>query len=441
MKILKVHPVWRGAVSPDKQRQEMLDNLDDQITDIFFISCGKSGRGILQEPGEPGAAQADMDAIIGQTDIGQIGQGNKIAGNDPGFTKFQHGVELAAAQHAVTQMHIAIFILASLPPGKTGIHEELPVERIRHGIAQHFLPDRRMRRQKDHRLLTKLLQPVFFIGILDQKLRQQKADGHFPCNRTPRTMIGFRRNDIKRRCFRRRVVVLKILHDPQTGPVERRVPVSSRSDYFRQRKLQKITDRHPDITGPGFIKKKPADIRTLPGVDIGLVRHQILLEGRFGKISQLMPGETHPAVFPDAFRIVVQILLQIGHDFSGGIAGFGPPLCIGKVVGLLDNERQIYVVFISGNHRLQFRFTAGGRVRGRKRQRSGIQSQPVVLHLQDFRQRMVPPGRPVSFLCRKALQNIADSTHDLSPFISCLPRLRRKDNGSMLQYYEGIKIL
>jgi hypothetical protein len=47
MKILKVHPVWRGAVSPDKQRQEMLDNLDDQIADIFFISRGKSGRGVL----------------------------------------------------------------------------------------------------------------------------------------------------------------------------------------------------------------------------------------------------------------------------------------------------------------------------------------------------------------------------------------------------------
>ncbi len=58
-----------------------------------------------------------MGSIIGQTDIAQIGQGNQVAGDDARLAQFRDGVYLAAAQNAVAQVHVGIFVFAAIPTG------------------------------------------------------------------------------------------------------------------------------------------------------------------------------------------------------------------------------------------------------------------------------------------------------------------------------------
>ena len=85
-----------------------------------------------------------MGAVVGKTGIGGIGQDNQVVGDDAGVFQFADGVELAARQGPVAEIHIPVFLLATVPAGETGAHEEMTVVSDRHDFVEFFLPVRGM---------------------------------------------------------------------------------------------------------------------------------------------------------------------------------------------------------------------------------------------------------------------------------------------------------
>ncbi len=63
----------------------MLADLDHEIAIVFLIRCGKSGFRIAKQAGQLATAQADVNAVIGQADIGCIRQYHQIVCNNAGF--------------------------------------------------------------------------------------------------------------------------------------------------------------------------------------------------------------------------------------------------------------------------------------------------------------------------------------------------------------------
>ncbi len=98
-----------------------------------------------------------------------------------------------------------------------------------------------------------------------------------------------------------------------------------------------------------FLKKKIIQIRPVAGRWIFLVRQDILLKNSLRQMSQLFPGKTNPAVFPNTFSIRIQIFFEISHHFAGSITGFGSLSGVGKIIGLFDKDRKINTRFVSDN--------------------------------------------------------------------------------------------
>ena len=138
MEIVKIEPVRRGRVRPDKERQEMLGHLDDQITDIFLFLQAEPGRSFAPQPGKLRAPETHMDAVVGQTHVRYGGKHDQLLVIMPASWRLCHAIQLAAAEHLVTEMHVVLFFLAPVPSRQAGTHEKLPVKGIGYQLFSLF---------------------------------------------------------------------------------------------------------------------------------------------------------------------------------------------------------------------------------------------------------------------------------------------------------------
>src|ERR1039458_6247864 len=99
MKLRESDAVRSGAIGPDKQRQKMFVDLDGEIAEALLVlrlELGATSQMAVQHP----AAHADVDAVVGEADVGQAGQHDQFVGDDAGFAQLGHGIQLAAAQRS-----------------------------------------------------------------------------------------------------------------------------------------------------------------------------------------------------------------------------------------------------------------------------------------------------------------------------------------------------
>ena len=108
-----------------------------------------------------------MRAVVGQADVGKFGQYNQVVGDDSRFAQFGDAVQLAPAQHLMTQLHIIVLGFAVVPAGQAGTHKHFAVEGVGDAIIELFLAHRRMWREVDHRLLNASLSLPFVLRHFD----------------------------------------------------------------------------------------------------------------------------------------------------------------------------------------------------------------------------------------------------------------------------------
>ena len=97
---------------------------------MLFLQWAEAGPGILHQAGEPAAAQTDMGAVVGQTDVGGVGQHHQVVGDDACFPELDDRIELAAGEHRVAQVHVAMLGLAFIPAGQARTHEQGTIETV-----------------------------------------------------------------------------------------------------------------------------------------------------------------------------------------------------------------------------------------------------------------------------------------------------------------------
>ena len=99
----------------------MLQNFDDQIAKIFFVTASKSGSGICKRRLTCGS-QTHMGAVIGQAGVGGLGSRTRLLVMIPASRSLSNGVELTAAQNPMAQMHVFVFLtLSVLQPERQGL--------------------------------------------------------------------------------------------------------------------------------------------------------------------------------------------------------------------------------------------------------------------------------------------------------------------------------
>ena len=130
VKILKAQAVGRSAVGAHEQRQEMLHDLDGQITKVFLVAHAKAGIARGHQAGQALTADADVHAVVGQTEVGRVWHHHEVVDDDAGIAQLLHAVELAARDHLMTQPHVRALFFPAIPTGKAGVHEQLAVESI-----------------------------------------------------------------------------------------------------------------------------------------------------------------------------------------------------------------------------------------------------------------------------------------------------------------------
>ena len=141
----ELQPVRRGAVGADEERQKMFVDLQGQVSQIFLVAVGESGIGVLQKRRQLADAEADVRSVVGEADVGGVRKHDEVPGDDARLAQFPQRVELAAAQDAVAQVHVFVFLFATAPPGQAGVHEKLPVEGVGDAGVYALLADRRVR--------------------------------------------------------------------------------------------------------------------------------------------------------------------------------------------------------------------------------------------------------------------------------------------------------
>ena len=152
MKLGKADAVGSCAVGPDKQCEKVFVDLDGQIAQALLVR-GQKARPTSQLPTERAAAHADVDAVVGQAHVRQAGQHDQVVGDDAGLAQLGDGIQLAAAQHLVAQVHVLIFLFAVAPSRKARAHEQLAIKRVGGARRKLFLVYRGHRRVIDQRPL------------------------------------------------------------------------------------------------------------------------------------------------------------------------------------------------------------------------------------------------------------------------------------------------
>ena len=84
MHIAEIETVWCRTVNSSKQRQKVLDNLDREISEIFFLGHTEAAVRIGYGAAQTIAADTDMHPVVGQTGSRVLGQYNQVPGNDSG---------------------------------------------------------------------------------------------------------------------------------------------------------------------------------------------------------------------------------------------------------------------------------------------------------------------------------------------------------------------
>ena len=129
--------------------------------------------------GQEAAAEGDMGAVVGQTGIRGVRQNHQIVGDDAGILQFADGVELAARQGPVAEIHVAVFFFAAVPAGKAGTHEQMAIEAVRDDVVEFFLAGRGMRRVVEQTFLPRFHKAQVGIGVLDEQLTKKQGPGRF----------------------------------------------------------------------------------------------------------------------------------------------------------------------------------------------------------------------------------------------------------------------
>ena len=117
--------------------------------------------------------------------------------DNAGIAEFGYGVQLTAGEHLMAELHVAEFVRPLVPSGKTGAHEQFPVEAVRDMLVQLFLSYRRVGGEIDHRLLAALGNAECLVGVHHQQLGHQEAYGGFPGNDFPHPVLWRQRDDIE----------------------------------------------------------------------------------------------------------------------------------------------------------------------------------------------------------------------------------------------------
>ncbi len=152
-----------------------------------------------------------MSPVVGQADIGCVGQDHQVPVDDARLPQLCHSIQLAAAQDLMAQSHILVLFLTFAPSRQTRTHEKLPVICIGNAIVELFLAYGRMRSRIDHRFLTGGSKLEDFVGVEHQELREEKAPGRFTRKGLPHTRFGAQGYDIKRKRFGGAVVTQKMV--------------------------------------------------------------------------------------------------------------------------------------------------------------------------------------------------------------------------------------
>ncbi len=180
MEITECQPVGCCAVCTDEQRQEMLGYLYGQVSELLFMVRSESGRRIAERCCKPAAADTEMGTVVGEADIRHIGKNNKVCRDDARFAQFCHSIELAARQHLVAELHVAVLLFALVPAGQAGTHEQLPVETVGDKVIQFFLAHGRVGREIYFCFLAALGKSECLVRICYEQLRKEKAKRGFP---------------------------------------------------------------------------------------------------------------------------------------------------------------------------------------------------------------------------------------------------------------------
>ncbi|OPY92231.1 MAG: hypothetical protein A4E73_01340 [Syntrophaceae bacterium PtaU1.Bin231] len=215
-----------------------------------------------------------------------------------------------------------------------------------------------MRRIEQHGLLAAGGQAELFVGVLDEKLREEVADGHFRGDGPAHALFRPQGGDGKGKGLRRRVVVQKMIQERQAGPADRSGQVSPRIHGLRQRQLQQVAHGHPEFRPVPVHAGKPVRVAPVPQGGILLVRQEIPLPDPPGERSEGVGGEADPAVFPQLIRPGIQVALQIRDHPLLRVPGGGPAQDVGEIVGGLDGQRQIHIVFLAGHGGLELRLAS-----------------------------------------------------------------------------------
>jgi hypothetical protein len=93
----------------------MLEDLNDQVPEVFLVFLLEIERAVSQETGEGPASQTDMRSIVRQARVGELGKGYQVVENDSGLFQLGDCVQLAAGQYLMAEDHVLMLSPRSHP--------------------------------------------------------------------------------------------------------------------------------------------------------------------------------------------------------------------------------------------------------------------------------------------------------------------------------------
>ena len=76
---------------------------------------------VRQSPGKLPASQADVGPVVGEAYVGDVGEHHQVVGDDPRLPQFRYGVQLAAGEDLVAELHVAVLLLPRSHPERQGL--------------------------------------------------------------------------------------------------------------------------------------------------------------------------------------------------------------------------------------------------------------------------------------------------------------------------------